>query len=98
MPKSASVPATSSVGSKPESSESPGIIIRNETDTAFNWSAMYGIIPTTTSTATSVPRAADLPYRLPMKSEIVVIRCSLATRTSLRSIVGHVSAISAGPR
>ena len=35
---------------------------------------------------------------LPMKSEIVVMRCSLATRTSLRSTVGQVSATSAGPR
>ncbi len=33
----------------------------NEADTAFSWSAMYGIMPPTTSTATSVPSGADLP-------------------------------------
>jgi hypothetical protein len=67
---------------------------RNVIDTAFSWRAMYGIIPSTTSVATSVPSAADLPWRLAMRSEIVVTRCSFATRTSLLTTTGQVSATS----
>jgi hypothetical protein len=98
MPKTASVPATRRVGSKTSRTELSRRIRVNDVDTAFSWSAMYGIIPHTTSTATSVPSGADLPYRLEMKSETEVIRCSLATRTSFRRSTGHVSAMHAGPR
>ncbi|PYM90904.1 MAG: hypothetical protein DME04_21180 [Candidatus Rokuibacteriota bacterium] len=61
IPNRASVPATSSEGSKPDSSELSPIIIWNETDTALSCSAMYGIMPQTTSAATNVPSDADFP-------------------------------------
>ena len=61
MPKNPSVTATMSDGSKSASTESAGIIMRKDADTAFSCSAMYGIIPHTTSTATSVPSGPDLP-------------------------------------
>ena len=60
MPKRASMAATSRAGSNPESTESPPIIMANDTDTALSWSAMYGIIPHTTRTATSVPSGRRL--------------------------------------
>jgi hypothetical protein len=61
MPKSASVHATRKVGSKMSSTDSSRRIIVKETDTALSWSAMYGIIPPTTSRATRVPSGADFP-------------------------------------
>ncbi len=61
MPKSARVTATRSVGSKTSSTDCSRRIILKEADTALSWSAMYGIIPHTTSTATSVPSGADFP-------------------------------------
>ncbi len=61
MPNRASVTATTRVGSKTSSTDSSRRIIRNDADTAFSCSAMYGIMPQTTRAATSVPRDADLP-------------------------------------
>src|SRR4029453_5455397 len=61
MPKRARVTATTSVGSNTSSTDSSRRIMRNEADTAFSCSAMYGIMPHTTSTATSVPSEADFP-------------------------------------
>jgi hypothetical protein len=61
MPNSASVTAMSSVGSNVSRKAEGPSIRRRETETAFSWSAMYGIIPHTTSAATSVPSGADLP-------------------------------------
>ena len=98
MPNTPSTTATSRVGSKSSRIVSWWRISLNDWETAWSWSAMYGIRPTTTSPATRAPSGADFPYRLEMKSEMDVIRCSLATRTSRRRSTGQRSAMRAGPR
>ena len=98
IPNSPSTTATRRVGSNRSRIASCRRITLKDWDTAWSWSAMYGISPTTTRPATRAPSGADLPYRLEMKSEMDVIRCSLATRTSRRRSTGQRRAISAGPR
>ena len=56
----------------------------NDDDTALSWSAMYGTVPTTRTTAASAPRPVLLPYREATKSAIEIRRSVFAMRTILR--------------
>ena len=61
MPNTPSTTATSSVGSKTSRMVSCPRMSLNDWETAWSWSAMYGMSPRATSAATRAPRGADLP-------------------------------------